>query len=372
MSGEFETFLQFIEANNSFSNAIESKETTLDFNLTIEIIILYLKAKFTTIEKLQLNHLDILKDIIINNNYLIDNNRLIYKGEVIELAHLLDIVKEVRSFKEEKPNNIINLSDYRKTTEPSDKVVVINPKILHFEPPKYKTYSEISKDYSISFNIDKDTKYYIKQTKENFIRLLDTIIDSLLNGNLNTLNNRTLNILSGLLDIISLDYLKTHDPEFLSSLLLPHNKIIMGRYKYEAREVKDLEDKLEKIKSEMVATDRREEYLRRLKKLDIRRNNEITRIKEQLARKAMDLVSDIFFVEEQPSIYNPYLIDNLINSIISNNVEISTKEKNPKLHFFNIKEKETIFYASIPLDSLKRLLDKEDLLSINHQLKKRL
>ena len=225
MPGEYNTFIKFIESNYSFSAAIESKEKSLDFNVTIELILLYLRTRFDVLSELKLNNKEVLEDIIMNNNYQIIDNQIIYNGKVIELKHLLDIVRLVKDQPNTDLAKVYYFKQPPKKEEPKDPILLHFPgRIIEFVPPKTKSYDQKSREYNATYVVNEESKSYIRETKNNFKSLMDIIIEALLNDDLNSLNKTTLRIISGLLDIYSINYLNSHNQELISRLNFPIKK----------------------------------------------------------------------------------------------------------------------------------------------------
>lgn len=372
MSGEYNTFIKFIESNYSFSDAIESKEISLDFNVTIELILLYLRTRFAVLSELKLNNKEVLEDIIMNNNYQIIDNQLIYNGEVIELKHLLDIVRLVK----EQPNtNLAKVYYFKqppKKEEPEDSKLIHFPgRIIEFVPSKTKSYDQKSREYNATYVVDEESKSYIRETKNNFKSLMDKIIEALLNDDLNSLNKTTLRIISGLLDIYSLHYLSSHNQELIGRLNFPIKKIGIGEIKYDNQEIQDCERQIEKLKKKLTSLMQRRKYLTYAKKTNVRLYQKLEMEENSLSLEIMNLLVNLSELREQPSIYNINLINNIIRCIERNHVEVSTKPANPRITFFNVEKDMTNFHATMNLDTFTSILDKDDILSIDYHLSKK-
>lgn len=369
MSGEYKTFIQFIKSNNSFYNAIESKENALDFNIILEIILLYLKTRFTELAKLKPQNMEVLQDIILNENYHIRRNKLIYKNRVIELKDLLDLVKLVREYPDDSLAKIYYLSNYTKKGNPNVTVLRFpkQAKILHFIPPKVLSYAEKSKKYSSTYIVDDIAEEYIRETRINFKRTMDEIIDGLLNNDLSNLNLTSLKLLVGLLDIYALNYYHHHNKEFINTLHFPVRSIGIGESNYKGKDISECKIKIEILKQELVLIMQMEKFAfsdpTRIKKLKTE--------EEKLSKEIMDMLLELSNLKEMPSNYNPHLLENLMKSIESNNVEVETDRINPKMRFFNIERKETKFHSTMSLDTFANIIDKDDILSVKHRLSKR-
>ena len=369
MSGEYKTFIQFIKSNNSFYNAIESKENALDFNIILEIILLYLKTRFTELAKLKPQNMEVLQDIILNENYHIRRNKLIYKNRVIELKDLLDLVRLVREYPDDSLAKIYYLSNYTKKGNPNETVLRFPKpaKILHFIPPKVLSYAEKSKKYSATYIVDDIAEEYIRETRINFKRTMDEIIDGLLNNDLSNLNITSLKLLVGLLDIYALNYYYHHNKDFINTLHFPVRSIGIGESNYKGKDISDCKIKIEILKQELVLIMQMEKFAFS----DPTRTKKLKAEEEKLSKEIMDMLLELSNIKEMPSNYNPHLLENLMKSIESNNVEVETDRINPKMRFFNIERKETIFHSTMSLDTFTNIVDKDDILSVKHLLSKR-
>ena len=104
---------------------------------------------------------------------------------------------------------------------------------------------------------------------------------------------------------------------------------------------------------------------------DPTRTKKLKAEEEKLSKEIMDMLLELSNIKEMPSNYNPHLLENLMKSIESNNVEVETDRINPKMRFFNIERKETIFHSTMSLDTFTNIVDKDDILSVKHRLSKR-
>ena len=365
MSGEYNTYLQLVTSNKNFCAALKSEDYSLDFNLCLEFILLYLKTKLSIIEELDLNSKEMLLDILNNNNYTIEDNQLIYKNFIIDLETLVKIANRVHDYEPELPNNVIQF-------KPSN-IVRINRPVKHgdvisFEDfrPKEKTYTERGTVYNITFNVDKETKPYIRETEKRFSSLMDHFYEYISTNRIGFLSQKDLSILVGLLDVFSLDYALTHDPHFMDDIFLPSNSIGIGVATYDYPEVKALEKQIEKKKAELIEIDHREQIIYYYSHLSENSYQQFESKKDLLSNEIMILLANLYQTRTQPNIFNPTLIKSLMESIKENHVEIQEKEK-PRLKFFSIKDEETTFHCSIPLEVFQSLIPHEEII----QLKKK-
>lgn len=371
MSGEYQTFIECLKSNKSFLDAIESKEVTLDFNLQIEIILLYLKTNYSIIEELGLKQLELLKDIIINDNYVIENDSLVYKGNIIPLSYFINIIKLVKNYVPKQLDNIIKF--------PGSKIVNIRNtprkegEIIDFVPRtgKQKSYNELSSIFNANLRVTEEIEQYIEETEDNFSDFMDTIIDGVIENNINELNKTSLHTLVGLLDVYALSYYHHHDSEFLNNIILPNAKINLTKCNFQNAEMKEYERKIEKLQMKMNNVDIREKALHYYKKLSDVRYRAFESQKEIIGNEIMALIAENYTVRNRPYIYNPHLIENLIKSITDKHVELNTKSANARLKFFNVEGDEAVFFATIHLSTLTNLIDIEDLIYYEYQPKKK-
>ena len=189
MSGEYNTYLQFVKSNNNFCAALKSEDYSLDFNLCLEFILLYLKTKISIIEKLNINSKEMLLDILKN----IEDNHLVYKNFIIELDALVKIATRAHDYEPELPNNVIQFkpSNLVRINKPTTKAEVIPFESLR---PKEKTYTERGTTYNITFNVDEETKPYIRETEKRFSSLMDEYFERFTTNNIGLLSEKNLDV----------------------------------------------------------------------------------------------------------------------------------------------------------------------------------
>ncbi len=201
---------------------------------------------------------------------------------------------------------------------------------------------------------------------------MNRIVEALLNNDLNSLDETTIKVMSGLLDIYSLNYYYKHDPLFLSILKFPSKKIGLGESNFNVEEIKRLEQKVERLKNELSQLMDKEGILSLSKRIDISKIQVLKLWEDNISLEIMNLLVEIEDLKEEPSAYNPHLIENLMRSIESNNVEVSTARTTPTMTFFNIDKDKTTFHATMSLETLNSIVDKDAILGIEQQLKKRI
>ena len=367
MSGEYETYLKILQGNDTFCKTEE-----IDSNLKIAIILLYLKANYSVLESLELRNLEVLKDILLNDNYTIVEERIIYNGTIIEIPYLIEIINLVRHHKDAKQNNVIDFK-----SRMSDKVIKLpqssEAKIIEFKPKqeKVKTYEELSAEFNITFNVTQEMTYYVEETEERFKDLMNEIIDGLLSNRLKDIDKSTLSFLSGLLNIYALNYIHQHDKQYLNSIILPSSHIAIGKSNYGGQEVHQCIHKIETAKARMQEIDRKERVLDYFDRLSTTAYERFEQEKEIIGNDIMKMFSDLYYIRSKPYIYNPHLVENIMRSIIENHVEMNTKYSKPRLKFFCLEKDAAIFHSAMSLDTLNNLINKEDLLQLNYQPKKK-
>ena len=128
MKGKEYTTLQFINSNKSFYNALyTSTFLYIDFNIQVELIILYFNINRDYINNLELTDQDIINSLL-NNDYTIQNNRLIVSSTIIPLSKVISLVKKIKDFKELQNNDkviYLNFNPEKKEVKTSKKVSIV-------------------------------------------------------------------------------------------------------------------------------------------------------------------------------------------------------------------------------------------------------
>ena len=372
MSGEYETYLKLLRGNDNFFKCLETDEIEVDANLKIAVILLYLKANYHVLESLELRHLEVLKDIILNDNYTIVDEQLFYNGTIIEIPYLIEIIELIRNRNTKEQNNIIDLRSRLDTN-----VIRIprasEAKIIEFKPKqeKVKTYEELSAEFNLTCNVTKEMTYYIEETEERFKDLMNEIIDALLSHSLKDLDKPTLYFLSGILNIYALNYINQHDKQYLAGIILPTSRIAIGKSHYEGKEIHECTFKIESAKARMQEVDRKERVLDYFDRLSKTAYERFEQEKEIIGTDIMKMFNELYFIRSKPYIYNPHLVEHIMRSVIEDHVEMNTKYANPRLKFFCLEKDAAIFHSAMNLETLNNIINREALIELDYQPKKK-
>lgn len=370
MKGKEYTTLQFINSNKSFYNALyTSTFLYIDFNIQVELIILYFNINRDYINNLELTDQDIINSLL-NNNYTIQNNRLIVSSTIIPLSKAISLVKKIKDFKELQNNDkviYLNFNPEKKEVKTSKKVSIVIPisKYLHHFG---STLSEKAYLLEMTQHLDKDTLPFVNINKKNTKDAISKIIEKIILDNLNQCSLVESSLIYAYLNLyLTLDYAKEEYEPHLQDLNINQAHIGIAKTTYNDEEINQILKKLLTIK---------EEELNLIRRINLLKNNPYNNFKinllkanlQEFLHKQQQLLFDLYLKTHSKDIYNKNLLQYILKSIYQSNFYLNYNYDDPLIKFFTINKDKIEFYCALHLSTLVNLITTDFLVTItNHE-----
>ena len=364
------TLRNFITSNNAFCAALKQDQIELDNNILLELIIYYLTLNKNVINMLPEQDRKLINELINKQNFYINNNHIVVGETPISLSYLRQIVLELENqIKPSLRGRIMYFQDLstkdlkmRSTRyTPSSKL-----RVIPIEEGKKNTYYTLVSreiEYERTTKVNPRTKPYIKESKDNYIALVNDIVHKALTNNLDNYSIKYLKVIASYLQLYPFTtYLHGKKRVPYEVLTIDHNKIGIRKTTYTEPEINRLRRELNSL-------------LRYQQQLEYEQEKEVhdehikpyqLTITEQailnVDKAKLKTILEIYELEHSPNIYNKNLIEHLALSFEEGTISINRFFANPLLRIFLIDDDTSYFHCSIHLDTLFNLIDTNQLL----------
>lgn len=364
------TLRNFITSNNAFCAALKQDQIELDNNILLELIIYYLTLNKNVINMLPEQDRKLINELINKQNFYINNNHIVVGETPISLSYLRQIVLELENqIKPSLRGRIMYFQDLstkdlkmRSTRyTPSSKL-----RVIPIEEGKKNTYYTLVSreiEYEQTTKVNPRTKPYIKESKDNYIALVNDIVHKALTNNLDNYSIKYLKVIASYLQLYPFTtYLHGKKRVPYEVLTIDHNKIGIRKTTYTEPEINRLRRELNSL-------------LRYQQQLEYEQEKEVhdehikpyqLTITEQailnVDKAKLKTILEIYELEHSPNIYNKNLIEHLALSFEEGTISINRFFANPLLRIFLIDDDTSYFHCSIHLDTLFNLIDTNQLL----------
>lgn len=227
------TLRNFISSNNAFCDALRKDQIYLDNNIIFELIIYYLTLNKNILHMLPEQDRYYLNEIIHKQNFTIENDKILVGDTSLSIAYLREIVLEIEEkLKPSIKGKVMYLNDH---SIKDFKVVTTHYqtssrlKVIPFEASKKSTYYTLVNrevEYERTTRINSKTRPYIKESKDNFIALVNDIVHKALTSNLDDYSIKYLKVIASYIQLYPFTtYLTNKKTVPYEVLTIDHNKI---------------------------------------------------------------------------------------------------------------------------------------------------
>lgn len=364
------TLRNFITSNNAFCAALKQDQIELDNNILLELIIYYLTLNKNVINMLPEQDRKLINELINKQNFYINNNHIVVGETPISLSYLRQIVLELENqIKPSLRGRIMYFQDLstkdlkmRSTRyTPSSKL-----RVIPIEEGKKNTYYTLVSreiEYERTTKVNPRTKPYIKESKDNYIALVNDIVHKALTNNLDNYSIKYLKVIASYLQLYPFTtYLHGKKRVPYEVLTIDHNKIGIRKTTYTEPEINRLRREL----NSLLRYQQQLEYEQEKEVHDEHIKPHQLTITEQailnVDKAKLKTILEIYELEHSPNIYNKNLIEHLALSFEDGTISINRFFANPLLRIFLIDDDTSYFHCSIHLDTLFNLIDTNQLL----------
>ena len=364
------TLRNFITSNNAFCAALKQDQIELDNNILLELIIYYLTLNKNVINMLPEQDRKLIIELINKQNFYINNNHIVVGETPISLSYLRQIVLELENqIKPSLRGRIMYFQDLstkdlkmRSTRyTPSSKL-----RVIPIEEGKKNTYYTLVSreiEYERTTKVNPRTKPYIKESKDNYIALVNDIVHKALTNNLDNYSIKYLKVIASYLQLYPFTtYLHGKKRVPYEVLTIDHNKIGIRKTTYTEPEINRLRREL----NSLLRYQQQLEYEQEKEVHDEHIKPHQLTITEQailnVDKAKLKTILEIYELEHSPNIYNKNLIEHLALSFEEGTISINRFFANPLLRIFLIDDDTSYFHCSIHLDTLFNLIDTNQLL----------
>ena len=364
------TLRNFITSNNAFCAALKQDQIELDNNILLELIIYYLTLNKNVINMLPEQDRKLINELINKQNFYINNNHIVVGETPISLSYLRQIVLELENqIKPSLRGRIMYFQDLstkdlkmRSTRyTPSSKL-----RVIPIEEGKKNTYYTLVSreiEYERTTKVNPRTKPYIKESKDNYIALVNDIVHKALTNNLDNYSIKYLKVIASYLQLYPFTtYLHGKKRVPYEVLTIDHNKIGIRKTTYTEPEINRLRREL----NSLLRYQQQLEYEQEKEVHDEHIKPHQLTITEQailnVDKAKLKTILEIYELEHSPNIYNKNLIEHLALSFEEGTISINRFFANPLLRIFLIDDDTSYFHCSIHLDTLFHLIDTNQLL----------
>ncbi len=372
---KIKTLCELIKANKSFSYAL-NHNLTPDNNdyITFELIFIYLNANKNILKEYDLSLYEIVCNLFRWSDYYIEGTQLHTNDNTYDISFFINLINSLEAYKKQSivlPQRIFTDNANTKTPPKAPHEC----KVYSFNDYRQLSMYEMSERelvFQYTTRVDDITKPYISNTINRFRRFINYVVTNYLNGSLDKISNKELQVLASYLNLFPLFCYGQNLIDFpFERLSIPSNEIGVAKITFDNKEIVDINRKYQRVKDKIEQLSYQEALAVGSEFADSQMLNRVRRRLNALKREEMELLFELFDKTHQDSIYNPTFLKSLWLSFLGNTVDINNYFNNPVLRTFVIKGDVTNFYCAIHLDTLFNLIDNEQLLSIidsNHKL----
>ena len=364
------TLRNFISSNNAFCDALKQEQIYIDDNILLELIIYYLRLNKSALNILPEQDRYLMNELINRHNFYISNNKVVIGEHEVSITYLKHLVLELDSqISPLQKGRIIYLHDI------STKELRIRShqyttgaklRVIPFDDTKvttYYTHVDREREYEITSKINPKTRRYIRETKDNFIALVNDIVHKALTNSLDDYSIKYLKVIASYLQLYPFTtYLNGKRKVPYEVLTIDQNKIGIRKTTYSNPE-------LNRLKRELISLLRYQQQLEYDQEREVHdehiKSHQLTLTEQALLNIDKDKLRtmlEIYELEHSPSIYNKNLIEHLALSFEQGTVSINRFFANPLLRIFLNDSENSYFHCSIHLETLFNLVNTNQLL----------
>lgn len=364
------TLRNFISSNNAFCDALKQEQIYIDDNILLELIIYYLRLNKSALNILPEQDRYLINELINRHNFYISDNKVVIGEHEVSITYLKHLVLELDSqISPLQKGRIIYLHDI------STKELRIRShqyttgaklRVIPFDDTKattYYTHVDREREYEITSKINPKTRRYIRETKDNFIALVNDIVHKALTNSLDDYSIKYLKVIASYLQLYPFTtYLNGKRKVPYEVLTIDQNKIGIRKTTYSNPE-------LNRLKRELISLLRYQQQLEYDQEREVHdehiKSHQLTLTEQALLNIDKDKLRtmlEIYELEHSPSIYNKNLIEHLALSFEQGTVSINRFFANPLLRIFLNDSENSYFHCSIHLETLFNLVNTNQLL----------
>ena len=364
------TLKTFITSNNTFCDALKQDQIELDDNILFELIIYYLTLNKNVINMLPEQDRRLINELINKQNFYINNNHIVVGDTPISLSYLRQIVLELENqIKPSLRGRIMYFQDLS-TKDLRIRSTRYTPpsklRVIPIEEGKKNTYYTLVSreiEYERTTKVNPRTKPYIKESKDNYIALVNDIVHKALTNNLDNYSIKYLKVIASYLQLYPFTtYLHGKKRVPYEVLTIDHNKIGIRKTTYTEPEINRLRREL----NSLLRYQQQLEYEQEKEVHDEHIKPHQLTITEQailnVDKAKLKTILEIYELEHSPNIYNKNLIEHLALSFEDGTISINRFFANPLLRIFLIDDDTSYFHCSIHLETLFNLVNTNQLL----------
>lgn len=364
------TLRNFISSNNAFCDALKQEQIYIDDNILLELIIYYLRLNKSALNILPEQDRYLINELINRHNFYISDNKVVIGEHEVSITYLKHLVLELDSqISPLQKGRVIYLHDI------STKELRIRShqyttgaklRVIPFDDTKattYYTHVDREREYEITAKINPKTRRYIRETKDNFITLVNDIVHKALTNSLDDYSIKYLKVIASYLQLYPFTtYLNGKRKVPYEVLTIDQNKIGIRKTTYSNPE-------LNRLKRELISLLRYQQQLEYDQEREVHdehiKSHQLTLTEQALLNVDKDKLRtmlEIYELEHSPSIYNKNLIEHLALSFEQGTVSINRFFANPLLRIFLNDSENSYFHCSIHLETLFNLVNTNQLL----------
>ena len=364
------TLRNFISSNNAFCDALKQEQIYIDDNILLELIFYYLRLNKSALNILPEQDRYLINELINRHNFYISDNKVVIGEHEVSITYLKHLVLELDSqISPLQKGRVIYLHDI------STKELRIRShqyttgaklRVIPFDDTKattYYTHVDREREYEITAKINPKTRRYIRETKDNFITLVNDIVHKALTNSLDDYSIKYLKVIASYLQLYPFTtYLNGKRKVPYEVLTIDQNKIGIRKTTYSNPE-------LNRLKRELVSLLRYQQQLEYDQEREVHdehiKSHQLTLTEQALLNVDKDKLRtmlEIYELEHSPSIYNKNLIEHLALSFEQGTVSINRFFANPLLRIFLNDSENSYFHCSIHLETLFNLVNTNQLL----------
>ncbi len=363
---ELNTFQNLIRSNETFFDSIITfKPFHPDIYFKVELIIIFLKSKYST--KYNIQNLPNIIRLLLQSDYYIENEHIYIDNKQYTIEELYNIVRNAQVQPSAYATIPVRFSNHIQNNPPS------NCKIINFAS------HAISQDYTLqerayfferTCRVDSVTIPFIREINKHFQELLDYLITGIVKDNIDIDEDRYYKVLAAYLKLYPyVDYAKNRADIPFENVVLPLNEIGLTKVKYRDEYLDQLTKRLKTLNSRVKKMISDTETLMNtfyIINQDVleRRNRQIIVLNSEIAATMMEYNE----YSHNPSVLNRVFFEYIYEAFSHGHVIINEIFADPVLKLFTVKDKEVTSYIHIHLNTLLRLIDSTVLTPNNKKL----
>lgn len=364
------TLRNFISSNNAFCDALKKEQIYVDDNILLELIIYYLRLNKSTLNMLPEQDRYLINELINKQNFYISENKVVIGENQISITYLKQLVlkleKEIIPLQKGRVIYLHDISTKELRIRSHQYTTGTKLRVIPFDDAKgttYYTHIDREREYEITSKVNHKTRIYIRETKENYIALVNDVVHKALTNNLDDYSIKYLKVIASYLQLYPFTtYLN-------NKRKIPYEVLTIDQNKIGIRKTTHSNPELNRLKRELVSILRYQqqlEYEQEKEAHDEHTNSHQLTLTEQalinIDKDKLRTMLEIYELEHSPSIYNKNLIEHLALSFEQGTVSINRFFANPLLRIFLNDSETSYFHCSIHLETLFNLVDANQLL----------